>query len=71
MSDSTSEKMKCWGCKIDKPKSDFDKNPALCRVCVGATVVTTNRRGRSRGSMGGWLDGLADSIGDLIEDLLS
>ena len=73
MSDLTNEKMKCWGCKADKPKSDFDKNPALCRRCVGARVVTTSKK---RGSVthkdmaGNFvmdvLEGLADAISDLL-----
>jgi hypothetical protein len=70
MLDSTNDKMKCWGCKLDKPKSDFDKNPALCRRCVGATVVTRGKKSRSSGS-GNWLDGIADAVGDFIGDLLS
>lgn len=69
MSDSTNEKMKCWGCKNDKPKSDFDKNPALCRSCVGTRVVPTGKRGKSA-SNGSWLGDIGEAIGDFLGDLL-
>ncbi|QGH76435.1 hypothetical protein SEA_DAUBENSKI_147 [Streptomyces phage Daubenski] len=59
--------MKCWGCKADKPKDQFDKNPALCRTCVGGTVVPrSTKRGRSRGSGGGF----ADAVGDFVEGII-
>lgn len=70
MSDSTSEKMKCWGCKNDKPKSHFDKNPALCRSCVGARVVPTGKKSNRGSSDGGWLGDIGEAIGDFIGSLL-
>lgn len=69
MSHSTNDKMKCFGCKNDKPKSDFDKNPALCRRCVGARVVPTGNKNRSSGN-GSWIGDIGGAIGDFIEGLI-
>ena len=59
--------MKCFGCKNDKPKSDFNKNPALCRTCVSAPVYSNNYRRSSGKSSGG---GIVDAIGDFFEAVI-
>lgn len=62
------DKMKCFGCKNDKPRTDFDKNPALCRTCVMNASFDAHRRssGKSKSSGGG----IVDAIGDFFEAVI-
>ena len=58
--------MKCFGCKNDKPRTEFDRNPALCRSCVNAPVYSNNHRS----SKSGGSKGIGDAIGDFFEAII-
>lgn len=55
--------MKCFGCKNEKPKTEFDRNPALCRSCVSAPVYSNRGKKNKSG-------GVVDAIGDFFEGLI-
>jgi hypothetical protein len=63
------DKMKCFGCKNDKPKSDFDMNPALCRTCVMNASFDAHRRSTTGKS--GKSGSIADAFGDFFEGIFS
>ncbi len=63
--------MKCFGCKNDKPKSDFDKNPALCRTCVKAPVYRNRSYSGSGDSYAkdGFFAGLGSFFGHILDGI--
>jgi hypothetical protein len=63
------DKMKCFGCKNDKPVDQFDQNPALCRSCVFNTAFSSHRRSTSGKS--GKSSSIADAFGDFFEGIFS